>query len=174
MSTNRTLNPTSHPITPGVKPMSIGKCLTLAAATTIGVGTALGLTVFERSLLPASAAPIVASAPQQAGTIQLVTASARVPGSTAFEAGPCEPIHGGNPGRLQPFVSAPPNCDPGSTAGGTVSGPGGGGTGESGENPGPVETGNGPGDPNTPPSEGPSGGGGGNCIGDEIECHQPF
>ena len=142
------------------KPMSIGKRLTLAAVGTVGVAAALGLAAFEHT---DSTLPGPAASPAGSGR-----------GLTAITVSWCPsptPTKPGRPGHppIQPFSTQ--TCG----ANGSVSGPDGGGKGDTGQNPGPVDTGNGPGDPNTPPSGQPSGGGGGgNCIGLEIECHQPF
>jgi hypothetical protein len=61
-------------------------------------GSAPAIMVAGSSItLDTHAFAIPSSAAQRPGTIQVVTASARVPGSTAFEAGPCEPAMEGTP-----------------------------------------------------------------------------
>ena len=143
-------------------PTSIGKRLTLAAVGTVGVAAALGLAAFEHtgSPLPTPAASSSAiPSPAGAGRGPIAITVSWCPSPT-----PTKGNRQGTHPPIQPFSTQ--TCG----ANGSVSGPDGGGQGDTGENPGGVQTGNDPGDPNTPPS----GGGGGNCIGLEIECHQPF
>jgi hypothetical protein len=112
MSTHRTLNPTSYPITRRMTPMSIGKRVTLAAVGTLGVAAALGL----------------------GGTIQTVAAPSSVPGSAVIALGPCfgphhEPIPCPGPGQT---------VDPreGGVGGGGTGGAGGNGSIQEGNDPG--------------------------------------
>ncbi|WP_300579531.1 hypothetical protein [Mycobacterium sp.] len=166
MNTKRTRNPTSYPITRRVKPMSTGKCVTLAAVATIGAGTALGLAGHTGSVLAAPAVPIAApgtsvvvmasDSHSRLVTMQTAAGPWTGPGSTLREA-PCPTSPPTNPGRpgdhppLQPFSLhplAPCGTD------GSISGPGAGGTDPGG---GSIDT-----------------GGATVCVGDEIECHQPF
>jgi hypothetical protein len=97
----------------------------------------------------------VAAALGLGGTIQAVAALSSVPGSTVIALGECLGPHG------KPIPCPGP--------GGTVSGPGGGGAGSYGGG----AFGNDP-DPDTPPGSWPAEGGGGDCVGDEIVCHEPF
>ena len=188
MRTNHLPDPAGNTLLHEVKPLSIGKRVALAAAGTIGVGAALGLTVFGHtgSVLPTPAAAIVApGASTHAGPVfgiasandsgpsptDFVTVPASAPGPSTIAVSWCPTSPPTNPPK-SPGTHPPirPAALDMCGSDGSVSGPDGGGTGDTGENPGPIGTGNDPGDPNTPPSEG---GGGGNCIGDEIECHQP-
>jgi hypothetical protein len=195
MSTIHIPDPTSYPIARRVKPMSIGKRVTLAAVGTIGVGAALGLAVFEHTgpVLAAPAAAIVAPgssasldmhavgiaspADSQPGTMAVGTAPASAPDSIAVSYScPTNPPTPTNPWKQGTHPPIHPAALHRCGSDGSISGPDGGGTGDTGQNPGPVDTGNGPGDPNTPPSgqlTGGSGGAPGDCIGDEIECHEP-
>ncbi|BBY06942.1 hypothetical protein MNVI_22600 [Mycobacterium noviomagense] len=94
----------------------------------------------------------VAAALGLGGTIQVGHAPSTVPGSTVTALGPCFGPH------RQPI----PCPGPGGTVGGTE---GYQGSSDTGENPGPVQTGNDPGDPSP----------GGTCIAEMARegCHQP-
>jgi hypothetical protein len=132
-------NPT--PCAPKQTP--IGKRIALAAIGTLGVAAALSL----------------------GGTIQISGTPLNAPDSTVIAA--CSPpwMH-----EDQPCVTVPDrdhvNSGPDGGLKGDTGGDQGGGKSDTGENPGPVQTGNDPGDPDT-------GGGGGSCTNLDILCHEP-
>ncbi len=195
MSTIHPPDPTSYTIPNRVQPMPIGKRVALAAVATIGVGAALSLAAFEHTgpvllapaaatVAPASSASLdmradgIASPPTSGpGTIQVGTAPMSALDSIAVSYScPTNPPSPTNPWKQGTHPPIHPASFTLCGSDGSISGPDGGGTGDTGQNPGPVDTGNGPGDPNTPPSgqlTGGSGGAPGDCIGDEIECHEP-
>jgi hypothetical protein len=96
----------------------------------------------------------VAAALGLGGTAQAVAAPSSGPGSTGIALGTCFDWQGRQ-------IACPP-------PGGSFF-PGGGGAGS-------YDGGASPSDPvpDTPPDSWPAEGGGGNCVGDEIVCHDPF
>jgi hypothetical protein len=174
VNTNHFPDPTGYTIPLEVKPMSIGKRVALAAAGSLVVGAALGLAAFAHTdALPHGAAATIMAPASSANPGPSAPSSSTIAISYPCPTNPpTNPYK--SPGTRNPI--RPAAWDP-CGADGSVSGPDGGGTGNTGVNPGPVETGNDPGDPPTPPSQGQGAGGSGganNCVGDEIVCRQPF
>jgi hypothetical protein len=171
MSTTPTLHQTSYTIPRGVKPMSIGKRVALAAGA-VGVGAALGLALSEHtgSVLPGPAAAVVvhgSSTSLDARAVGIASTPDSGPDSKAIAVSWCRPpTKVGQPGQpIQPFSLSKfslSKCVPGTDGGtGSVSG------GDGGSNDYPGNSGGGGGTDI-------GGGGGGLCVGYEIECHQPF